>query len=614
MSTNINSFSCIRTGSIPFRIVFHSSEDRKNPVQALIPIVVLPGKLSKESPVVPSYWLSASGSSYPETLILSFDKVVHLTQVQLLSHEFAIASKVELYVSEFPVTSIVGPVDQLEFKRLGHFSLDSNERSNWQSRELKSVFVNVSAGLLKLVLHTPHKNRLNSRHQVGIVSVRCMGEFGEDISETPSTAQFTGVDQATRLLIDTCEYERKKAINDINPEEANALQVRIDSLIKSGAEILILEAQKQQAVVVENYDEAKRLKFEIERVRQSQNSSFVDKISSLWKLQNSVPQVDILDPIEIPSLTDTASDGISGFSSDPFMATEPLPKPEPLPSYFERDYPDLLESLGKDLVGLLMSKDWRLRERGLASVLANSVSDSTLDYGVAWCIRKLITDKIVNIYLAVCELIKACQFSAAFSEDYEMAFVQMVEHRIADSNKRVVDTTVSTIMSMVPRLVPVNTACHYLFKGPFSKQTVHVRAHIFVGLLETVSLHLDPLVATLGEWAESSIHSDSIVVILKKVISVFGSKKLELSINTLPDKRRNNLLHELKKTEPIARTASERLGQCEFCQQTDSKFLIPEQLDRHYWKNCPNLIECHFCEQIVELTALSEHRLKECQT
>ena len=58
-------------------------------------------------------------------------------------------------------------IQQAAWKRLGSMSFDSNERSNFQARELKSVQVDVVAQLLKVVVHPPHANELNTHQQVG---------------------------------------------------------------------------------------------------------------------------------------------------------------------------------------------------------------------------------------------------------------------------------------------------------------------------------------------------------------------------------------------------------------------------------------------------------------
>jgi hypothetical protein len=51
------------------------------------------------------------------------------------------------------------------FKRLGFISFDSNERSNFQARELKSAHVNVVVLFVRLVVHRCHVNKLNIYNQ-----------------------------------------------------------------------------------------------------------------------------------------------------------------------------------------------------------------------------------------------------------------------------------------------------------------------------------------------------------------------------------------------------------------------------------------------------------------
>jgi centrosomal protein CEP104 len=50
---------------------------------------------------------------------------------------------------------------------------------------------------------------------------------------------------------------------------------------------------------------------------------------------------------------------------------------------------------------------------------------------------------------------------------------------------------------------------------------------------------------------------------------------------------------------------------CMFCQVHD-KTWNENDLDVHYWKDCPLLISCPSCAQIVEIAGLPEHLLDEC--
>jgi centrosomal protein CEP104 len=68
------------------------------------------------------------------------------------------------------------PLNEIEFKRLGYLSLDPNERSGFQARELKSVYVESNAVLLKFIFHKCHMNNFNVFNQIGLIAINCIGE------------------------------------------------------------------------------------------------------------------------------------------------------------------------------------------------------------------------------------------------------------------------------------------------------------------------------------------------------------------------------------------------------------------------------------------------------
>ena len=49
----------------------------------------------------------------------------------------------------------------LNYQKIGYFSFDDNGASDFQAREMKSVFVDVTTQFLKFVLYQPFGNRLN---------------------------------------------------------------------------------------------------------------------------------------------------------------------------------------------------------------------------------------------------------------------------------------------------------------------------------------------------------------------------------------------------------------------------------------------------------------------
>lgn len=78
------------------------------------------------------------------------------------------------------------PLNEIRFNRLGFLSLETNERSGFQARELKSVYVDAYALLLKVVLHKCHVNKFNLHNQVGLIAVNCMGEAEGKTSAVPA--------------------------------------------------------------------------------------------------------------------------------------------------------------------------------------------------------------------------------------------------------------------------------------------------------------------------------------------------------------------------------------------------------------------------------------------
>lgn len=122
-------------------------------------------------------------TQYPQELTLRLDAPARLHQVQLLSHEFKVAARVELLVGTFegqghaqqlgPAPAAADPA-KAAWRRLGFLTFDPNERSGFTARELKSVaLAGVPANLVRLVFHKCHQNEANVYGQVG--AGRCGG-------------------------------------------------------------------------------------------------------------------------------------------------------------------------------------------------------------------------------------------------------------------------------------------------------------------------------------------------------------------------------------------------------------------------------------------------------
>ena len=67
--------------------------------------------------------------------------------------------------------------------------MGSNEKSGFQARELKSVYVDTHSLLLKIVLHKCHLNKFNLYSQIGMIAMNFMGEMGNNATDAPSVEE-----------------------------------------------------------------------------------------------------------------------------------------------------------------------------------------------------------------------------------------------------------------------------------------------------------------------------------------------------------------------------------------------------------------------------------------
>lgn len=550
----------------------------------------------KDSGSLDKFWLSAQGQKYPQSLIFGFERLCSISQIQILSHESCITSRVDILTHDKSALEYNSSIDDLKFKKLGHITLDQTNRTSLQVRELKSVFINVSCCMVKLILHEPHLNKFNPANQVGIVSVSVIGEALPDSSA-----------RADRL-VEIAQVGDPEGSTSESNRKMDQILFQIESL----------ESEKREAVLVEDYDTAKAIKLKIEFLRKQLKTSIVSPSSR----QNKSEEPNGFTMLNLPN-----------FGS--VEATEKLPDPDPLPSYFTRDYPQLIDALGQERIAELLSRDWRLREKGISKVMSDMLDKNIVDvYGINWIVRKCISDKVVNVFLKVCDLIQqvislGVNLSEGFLETIEFAVIHMVDYRLIEGNKRVVD---AVIVSSVKIAEAESFPFVYLLKGRPNSKQINARCLCLMSLIESVgfrgkkTMNLDNLVKALSDWYQvSSAIAESrnwVVQVLRVTVKALGMHKVETSITLLDDSGvRQDLLYEASRIGAVNRGAftprsmpsNKDTVLCDFCGKSNPLFSNQETMDLHYWQDCPALIQCQYCEQVVELTGLTEHRLKECE-
>ena len=230
-------------------------------------------------------WQSERFCLFPQELVLEFPRPdTDVVQLQILSHQHMISSKVQIFIGQGPDAS------RAHFQNLGFIKFDDNQRSKYKARELKSVFLNARGQFLKLVLHQCFTNRRNVYSQVSIVAINAIGDGVPRAAPPPARLQpYPGqplasmdadqaraVQQSAEVASEFADSRSFDAHTLAKLKELRAAKMRaldrenyelckriksVEQIVRSmGIELTRLEKDKMRAVHAENYDVATQLK------------------------------------------------------------------------------------------------------------------------------------------------------------------------------------------------------------------------------------------------------------------------------------------------------------------------------------------------------------------
>lgn len=223
-------------------------------------------------------WQTPRFCEYPQEIVIELAQVARISQIQLLSHQHKIATRIELFVGSGAT------LDCAFWTRVGYLSLDPNERSQYQARELKSVYVEAQGLYVKFVTHRCHVNRANLFNQVGIIALNILGQYtaGTHKFEVNLASQDDcindlafdfNVDPLAARQIRSLFDAKDAAIEAEDYDAAKQLKATGNKLQAFGGQLAQLEVAKRRAVRDEDYDRAKLLKNEITALRRRLNNA-----------------------------------------------------------------------------------------------------------------------------------------------------------------------------------------------------------------------------------------------------------------------------------------------------------------------------------------------------
>ncbi|XP_078616850.1 centrosomal protein of 104 kDa-like isoform X8 [Branchiostoma floridae x Branchiostoma japonicum] len=317
---------------VPFKVIQAASQDDGFSAK----------ELETHAPTV-NGWVSSRFCLYPQELVLKLNERVRIRKLQLLSHQYLIATKVEFFVGEGNRDSL-GALHGNNFSRLGYVSLSDNEKTGYRARELKSVHVDCYGQFIKIILHKNYINRFNLFNQVGLVAINIIGENKDShVQEKPlppKKISFSELQPVSSEYTDPAMWGLINRPDYISPMDDLAFDMYQDPEV---AQIIRkLDAKKAEAVRQERYDHAKKLKqavvdlqkvgerlgkYEVEKRRAVENEDY--DLAKMKKVQMEEYRLKVYQQLELHNLLD----------NKPTRPRNDPPPPQPRPPPREPDPP-----------------------------------------------------------------------------------------------------------------------------------------------------------------------------------------------------------------------------------------------------------------------------------
>jgi len=161
------------------------------------------------------------------------------------------------------------------FEKLGYIRMDNNQKSNYKAREFRKIFVNSNCNSVKLVLHKNFVNKYNAFNQVGLMYLEFVGEalpevrkpIFDKVEPQHEQMKIEDMDEIIQERVKILKNLQEEAIKAEDFDEAKKLKQNIERTILIGKKLLTLEHDKKQAIENQDFDTAKLLKNEIENLK-----------------------------------------------------------------------------------------------------------------------------------------------------------------------------------------------------------------------------------------------------------------------------------------------------------------------------------------------------------
>ena len=123
-------------------------------------------------------WISDKFCSYPQKIIIKFEKYVDIKQINIIINETKIPKMIQFINCKEKQNFTK---KKYKYENIGYIKLSTNEESNFEKREMRKISINIfRVHRLKILIHENYTNSFNPNNQVGIVSLEILGNYSKE--------------------------------------------------------------------------------------------------------------------------------------------------------------------------------------------------------------------------------------------------------------------------------------------------------------------------------------------------------------------------------------------------------------------------------------------------
>ena len=227
-------------------------------------------------------WQSERFCQYPQCIYIQFIKPVLIQKIEFILHEKNIPSIIRFY-SYYPKdekNNFLSNYKEVEYNLISLIEANSNENSNFKSREFRKIYPNIKSIFFKLEFDKNYPNMYNLFNQVGLIKLDFFGEYLDyiggpeknnelQINNSIKPNLFDDID-----LIGICYAQldelRKKMKYNIEIEDymvCKEIKFKREKIRLLGKKLQELESEKTMALNNEDFSKVLNIKNSIDKIK-----------------------------------------------------------------------------------------------------------------------------------------------------------------------------------------------------------------------------------------------------------------------------------------------------------------------------------------------------------